>query len=149
MSNFINNRKAKFNYELGDQFEAGLELLGFEVKSIKNKRGSLEGAYIVIRGREAFLIGSEIPPYQAQNTPESYDPKRNRRLLLTKKEILKLGEIEKQKKLTLVPLSLYNKGRNIKLSFAIGSGKRKTDKRQVIREREDEREISRTLKKLR
>lgn len=149
MPNFINNKKAKFNYELGDQFEAGIELFGFEVKAIKNKRGSLDGSYIVIRGNEAFLIGAEFPPYQVKNTPEDYDSRRMRRLLLSKKEIKKLGEIERQKKLTLVPLSLYNKGRNIKLSFAIGSGKRKTDKRQVIKEREDEREIHRTLKKMR
>jgi len=149
MTNFIDNRKARFDYELGDTFEAGIELLGFEVKSIKAGRGSFDGSYIIIRGKEVFLIGANIPPYQAGNTPENYDPARNRRLLLNKKEILKLTEVEKNKGLTLVPISLYNKGRLLKVSFSIGRGKRKTDKRQSIKKREDNREMERTLKKLR
>jgi SsrA-binding protein len=149
MTNFIQNRKARFHYELGESFEAGIELFGFEVKSIKSGRGNFDGAYVIIRGKEAFLIGASIPAYQASNTPESYDPERNRRLLLSKKEVLKLQEIEKNKGLTLVPVSLYNKGRLLKVSFAIGHGKRKTDKRQSIRKREDDREMERTLKKLR
>ena len=149
MTTFIDNRKARFHYELGESFEAGIELLGFEVKSIKAGRGNFDGAYVVVRGKEVYLIGCSIPPYQAANTEDGYDPARNRRLLLTKKEILKLQEIDKNKGLTLVPVSLYNKGRLLKVSFAIGRGKRQTDKRQSIKKREDDREMERTLKKLR
>ena len=149
MATFIENRKARFHYELGETLEAGIELLGFEVKSIKAGRGNFDGAYIVVRGKEVYLIGASIPPYQASNTPEDYDPARNRRLLLTKKEILRLQEIDKNKGLTLVPISLYNKGRLLKVSFSIARGKRQTDKRQSIKKREDNREMERTLKKLR
>lgn len=149
MTTFVNNNKARFHYELGDTFEAGIELLGFEVKAIKAGRGNFDGAYVVVRGKEVYLIGASIPPYQASNTPETYDPARNRRLLLTKKEILQLQEIDKNKGLTLVPISLYNKGRLLKVSFAVGRGKKKADKRQSIKKREDNREMERTLKKLR
>ncbi len=149
MTTFINNKKAGFNYELGDTYEAGIELLGFEVKSIKAGRGNFDGAYVVVRGKEVYLIGASIPPYQASNTPDGYDSERPRRLLLTKKEILKLTEIDKNKGLTLVPISLYNKSSLLKVSFAIGRGKKKGDKRESIKKREDDREMERTLKKLR
>ena len=149
MSNLVDNKKAFFNYEVKDKYEAGIELLGFEVKSLKDKRGNLSGAYVVIRGNEAFLIGLDIPPYQANNTPDSYDQRHPRRLLLTKKELRKLTELDNQKGLTLIPISLYNKGRNIKLEFAVAVGKKARDKRQTIKERESDREIHRTLKKMR
>jgi SsrA-binding protein len=142
----IQNKKAGFNYEVQDKYEAGIELLGFEVKSINNKLGKLDGAYISIRGGEAFLIGSEIPPFQPKNTPDDYDPARVRKLLLTKKELLKLTDLEKQKRLTLIPISLYNKGRKIKLEFAVAVGKNKSDKRNTLQKRESDREIERTLK---
>lgn len=146
MSALIDNRKASFNYELKDKYEAGVELIGHEVKALKSGRGNLTGSYVAIRGGEAFLIGLEIPEYQAGNTPDKYDPKRVRRLLLSKKELLKLTDIENQKGLTLIPISLYNKGRVIKLEFAVGVGKKKHDKRQSIKERESNRDIERTLK---
>jgi SsrA-binding protein len=142
----IQNKKATFNYEVQDKYEAGIELLGFEVKSIQNKLGKLDGSYISIRGGEAFLIGSEIPAYQPPNTPTDYEPSRVRKLLLTKKELLKLADLEKQNNLTLVPISLYNKGRKIKLEFAVARGKKKSDKRSTIQKREADREIERTLK---
>jgi SsrA-binding protein len=149
MANLIENRKAKWNYDLMDQFEAGIELLGIEVKSIKNKRGSILGSYVAIRGKEAFLIGAEIPLYQPNNSPIDYDPKRTRKLLLTKKEIQKLVEYDNEKGLTLIPISMYNKGRNIKLSFTVGRGKKSRDKRETIKRREADREMNRSLKKLR
>lgn len=149
MSNLIENRKAGFNYEIGDKYEAGIELVGHEVKAIKAGCGNMVGSFIVIRGDEAFLAGMEIPPFQAKNTPENYDPRRLRRLLLAKREITRLQTKEQKERLTLIPLSLYNKGSLIKVSFAVARGKQKTDKRQTIRRREDEREMSRTLKKLR
>ena len=124
-----------------------MELLGFEVKSIRQKLGSLDGAYIIVRGGEAYLINAHIPPYQPANTPESYDSHRNRRLLLTKKEITELSTAEGTKGLTIVPISVYNKGRKLKLSLGIGRGKKKTDKRESIKKRDTERELGRSLKR--
>jgi SsrA-binding protein len=121
-------------------------LLGFEVKSLKKGQGSLEGSHITVRGAEVFVINMNIPPYQPANTPGDYEPTRNRRLLLTKKEIDRLGKEESQKGLTIVPLSVYNKGRKLKLEIAIVRGKKKFDKRETIKKRDTEREIRRTLK---
>jgi SsrA-binding protein len=142
----IQNKKAHFNYEILEKIEAGIELLGFEVKSLKKGQGSLEGAHITIRGNEAFVIGMQIPPYQPANTPKDYEPTQNRRLLLTKKEITSLAGAEGQKGLTIVPISVYNKGRKLKLEIAIVRGKKKFDKRETIKKRDTEREIRRTLK---
>jgi len=139
----IQNRKAHFNYEILEKFEAGIELLGFEVKSLKNSQGSLEGAHITIRGNEAFVIGMQIPPYQPANTPKDYDQTRNRKLLLTGKEIEKISKFEEQKGLTIVPISVYNKGSKVKIEIAVGRGKKKFDKRETIKKRDTEREISR------
>lgn len=145
-STLVKNQKALFNYEILDKFNAGIELLGFEVKSIRAGRGNLEGSYIVIRGGEAFLIGFDLPPYQQKNTPTDYDSKRNRRLLLNKKELKMLANSESEKGLTIAPIALYNSGRNIKLELAIAKGKKKFDKRQTIQDRESSREIHRELK---
>lgn len=146
MAKLISNKKAYFNYEILETLEAGIELFGFEVKAIKSGKASLEGSHVTIRGGEAFLIGADISPYQPANTPESYDSRRNRKLLLTKKEIDKLGAQEKQKGLTVVPLSVYNKGRKLKVEIAVVRGKKKFDKRETIKKRDTEREIGRTLK---
>ena len=136
----ITNKKAHFNYEITDTYSAGLELFGFEVKSLRKSQGSLEGAYATIRGDEAFLIGMFVPPFQKKNTPEDYDPRRNRRLLLTKKQIGELSSIEKTKGLTIVPLSVYNKGRVLKIDLGVGKGKKKYDKRETIKKQDTERE---------
>jgi len=146
MKTLVKNQKVFFNYEITDKYNAGVELLGFEVKSIKDGKGNMEGSYIIIRGGEAFLIGLDIPPFQQNNTPEGYDPKRNRRLLLNKKELVILAEIEKEKGLTLVPISLYNNGRRIKLELGVAKGKKKFDKRQTIKKRESDKEMNRALK---
>ena len=135
------NKKATFNYEILEKFEGGLELLGIEVKSIKAKRAHLEGSYVIIRGGELFLSGATIDPYQVNNTPDTYDPLRPRRILVTKKELQRLIKSETQKGLTLVPISLYNKGNKIKLEFALVRGKKKSDKRQTIKERDDKRDM--------
>ena len=142
----IENKKARFNYEIGETYEAGIKLFGYEVKSLRKGLGSLDGAYAVVRGGETFLIGAEIPPFQAKNAPANYDPRRNRKLLLTKKEIRALSQEENKKGLTIVPISVYNKGRKIKVTLGIGKGKKKFDKRQSIKKREADREIRRTLK---
>lgn len=142
----VKNQKVLFNYEILDKFNAGIELFGFEVKSIRAGHGNLEGAYIVVRGGEAFLIGFDLPPYQQKNTPVDYDSKRNRRLLLNKKELKMLANSESEKGLTIAPIALYNGGRNIKLELGIAKGKKKFDKRQTIQDRESSREIHRELK---
>lgn len=142
----IGNKKARFDYEILETFEAGMELFGFEVKSLRNKQGSLLGAHATVRGGEAFLIGATIPPYQTGNTPESYDPTRNRRLLLTKKELTRLAGLEAQKGLTIVPLSVYNRGQKLKLEIAVARGKKKHDKRETMKRRDTERDIRRLLK---
>lgn len=142
MPTLIDNRKAHFNYEILEKFEAGIELLGFEVKSIKKGQGSLDGAYVIVRGGEAFVVNFFVPPYQENNTPKDYEPRRNRRLILGKKEIVRLADVEGEG-LTIVPISIYNKGPLVKVSVAIVKGKRKYDKRESIKKRETERTVRR------
>ena len=139
----IYNKKVGMDYEILETFEAGLELLGLEVKSIRAKQGSLLGAHVTIRGGEAYLIASNIPAYQEKNTPADYEPKRNRRLLLAKTEIQKLASLEAKKGLTIVPISMYNKNRKIKVEIAIVKGKKAHDKRQDIKKRDTDRELRR------
>lgn len=147
MADLVYNKKAKFNYEIKKSFEAGLELFGLEVKSIKAKKGSLDGAHVTVRGGEAFLIGATVEPYQVKNTPEDYDPRRNRRLLLNKKELAELEKAEDTKGLTIAPISLYNKGKVIKVHIAIAKGKKQFDKRETIKKREAERDLGRMFKR--
>lgn len=142
----VENRKARFNYELREKLEAGIELLGFEVKALRQKQGSLDGAYVIVRGGEAFLVNAFIPPYQPKNTPKDYDPRRNRKLLLTKKELAELASAESKKGLTIVPISVYAKGRKLKVEIAVARGKKKYDKRETIKRRDMEREIRREMK---
>ena len=144
--NLAEHKKARLNYEILEEYEAGLELLGLEVKSLRAKHGRLEGAHIVVRGGEAFVVGMSIPPYQVTNTPADYVPERTRRLLLTKKELTTLLEYEGQKGLTIVPLSVYNKGSKLKLKIGIARGRKKYDKREVLKERDTKRDMDRTLK---
>ncbi len=146
MASYAENRKARFNYEILEKYEAGIELLGVEVKSVRGGRMSLEGAFVLPRGGEAYLVNSNIPPFQPKNAPKDYDPMRNRKLLLTKKEILELGGSEKNKSLTIVPLSVYNKNRKIKVEIALVKGKKTRDKRASIQKRETDREIRREFR---
>jgi len=142
----IENKKVGLDYTILEEIEAGLELLGFEVKSLRAGRGSLKGAHVVARGGEAYLVGATIPAWQIANAPKAYDPERSRRLLLSQKEIAHVASAEGEKGLTIVPLKVYNKGRRLKLSIAIARGKKKEDKRHTIRKREEDRRIERTLK---
>ena len=146
MATYIDNRKAHFNYSVEETFEAGIELTGLEVKSVKKGQGSITSAFCVVRGGEAYIINMHIPPYQPHNTDPGYDPDRTRRLLLSKKEIKKLADKDSIKGLTFIPLSLYSKGRYIKVSIAIARGKKVFDKRESIKKRDIDREIRRTLK---
>lgn len=142
----VQRKKAHLEFEYIERYEAGMELYGFEVKSLRAKRGSLEGAYVVVRGGEVYMLNAYIPPYQQANTPEWYDPTRTRRLLLHKKEIGELAGYDRQKGLTIVPISVYSKGDTIKVEIAAARGKRKPDKRATIREREEKRRTEKIMK---
>jgi len=139
------NRRARFEYEILETYEAGIVLTGQEVKSVKAGRANLTGSYVITKPNGAFLLNAKIPPYQPKNAPPDYKPDRTRQLLLNNKELDYLfGKIKEG--LTIVPLSIYNKGRRIKLSIGLARHKKKQDKRETIKKREFEREKRRTLK---
>jgi SsrA-binding protein len=146
MKTLAENKKAFFDYELLDKYEAGIVLRGFEVKSIRAGHVSLKGAYVTIKDNEVYLINALVSPYQQANTPENYDTQRTRKLLLNKSEIKSLIGKSKVKGLTLVALRLYTKKNKIKLEFAIGKGRQKIDKRETIKKRETDREIRRQFR---
>lgn len=146
MKVFAENKKAYFNYAILEKFEAGIVLIGQEVKAIKSGRINLAGSYVVPKDEEFFLIGANVPPYQPKNAPPNYDPERSRKLLLRKAEIKHLIGKSQQRSLTLIPLSVYTKNGEIKIEFGLAQGKKKFDKRETIKKRETEREIERTLK---
>lgn len=143
----VENKKVRLDYTILEELEAGIELHGFEVKSLRAGRGSLKGARVIARGGEAYLVGASIPAWQITNAPKSYDAERPRRLLLNEKEIARIASAEGEKGLTIVPISVYNRRRILKLAIAIARGKKKEDKRHTIRAREEKRRIERTLKK--
>ena len=143
---FALNKRATFDYQILETFEAGLALKGHEVKSIKNGHISLQGSYVVLKNNETFLINATVSPYQPKNTPKDYNPTRTRKLLLHQKEIKYLIGKSRERGLTLVPIKVYDKKGKIKLGFGIGQGKRKLDKRELIKKREVEKEIERKLK---
>lgn len=140
------NKRAKYDYNILETFEAGLVLKGYEVKSIKTGHISLKGAYVIIKDDEAHLINAHVSPCQPKNIPEDYDPNRSRKLLLHKEEIKSLIGKSKERGLTLVPIKVYAKKSKIKLEFGIGRGKKKIDKRELIKKREVKREIEKKLK---
>ncbi|MFA5997956.1 MAG: SsrA-binding protein SmpB [Candidatus Paceibacterota bacterium] len=142
----VEYKKAFLKYAPLESFSAGLELFGTEVKALRSKLGSLDGARVVIRGGEAFIIGMTIPPYQVANTPKGYDPERARRLLLAKKEIALLAAAESKKGLTIIPLEVYNNKRFIKARIAIVRGKGKADRREDLKKRDALREAARAIK---
>ncbi len=130
------NRRARFDYQILETYEAGIELKGFEVKAVKTGRINLAGSFAAVKDNQLWLINADIPPYQPANTPADYDPKRSRRLLLKKSEIKELiGKIQRAG-LTLLPLRVYNKNRLIKIELGLGRGRKKQDKRAAIKQRE-------------
>ena len=137
------NKRAYFDYEILETYEAGIELKGFEVKSIKTGRINLAGSHVIIRNNQAWLLNADIPPYQPKNTPDDYDSKRTRRLLLKKSEIKNLIGRTSEKGLTLVPLRVYTKHQKVKVEIGLGKSRKKADKRELIKKREVEREIKR------
>ncbi|MFZ2167481.1 MAG: SsrA-binding protein SmpB [Minisyncoccia bacterium] len=142
----VEYKKAFLRFAPVETFSAGVELLGTEVKSLRSKLGSLDGARVVVRGGEAFIVGMTIPPYQAANTLKTYDPERPRRLLLTKKELGTLLTEEAKKGLTIIPLEVYSTGRLVKARIAIVRGKGKSDRREDLKKRDAARETGRVLK---
>jgi len=140
------NKKAYFNYEVLEKFEAGISLFGQEVKSLKIYGVNLAANYVILKDGEVLWVGANIASYQPGNTPASYNPERSRKLLLKKSEIKYLIGKSNQKGLTFIPLRIYTKNGKIKLEFAIVKGKKQFDKRELIKKREAEREIRRALK---
>jgi SsrA-binding protein len=140
------NKRAKFDYSIVEEIEAGIELAGFEVKAVRAKRAQLLGSFIHERGGEIFLVNAQIPALQPKNTPEEYDERRSRRLLLRRREIDSLAQKLKAERLTAIPLELYTKGRLIKVKLGLARSKKQHDKRETIKRRESDREIGRQMR---
>ncbi len=147
------NKRAHYDYQILETFEAGLVLTGAEAKSAKTGQMGLKSAYATLKFNaqtkrpELFLLNAHIPPYQKANTTKDYDPERSRKLLLRRKEIQSLIGKLKQKGLTLLALKAYTKRGKIKLELGLGKGKRKIDKREIIKQRDLSREIKQAMKR--
>ncbi len=140
----VTNRSAKYNYEILETFEAGIDLLGPEVKSVREGQVSLGEAFIHIRDGQAFLVNAHIHPYQ--DSAEKLAPSRSRKLLLHKKELTSLASKTQTMGLTLVPLKLYNKGNLFKLEIGLAKGKKKWDKREALKKKTMNREVEIALR---
>jgi SsrA-binding protein len=141
------NRQARHLYEILEVYEAGVELVGTEVKSIRAGRVNLRDGYALIRNGQAWLINAHISPYERSAEYFNHEPRRTRKLLLHRKEITKLiGQVE-QKGLTLVPLKMYFKGSWVKITLGLGKGKKLHDKREDIKRRDDQRQMARAMKR--
>jgi SsrA-binding protein len=148
MAILLSYKRGLRNYTVIDTWEAGISLLGIEVKSLRGGRGSLEGSFISITGGELWLRKSFIPPYQEKNTPKSYNPNRDRKLLLRKQDIAKISAKVSRSGFTLVPLHIHTRDSNhtIGVSLALVRHANKHDKRQKIKARDTERELQREIK---
>jgi SsrA-binding protein len=146
MPNLATNKKARFDYEILEKFEAGIILAGNEVKSVRTGLARLNGTFVTFHGNEAFLTNSHIPQFAKAMPDPGYNPEKSRKLLLKSKEINYLRGKTQERGLTVVPLSLYTKGRRIKLEIALVRGKKEFDKRETIKKRDSEREMRRMIK---
>ena len=142
------NKRAFHEYHVLDKFEAGMELTGTEVKSLRDRGATLKDSYIIFKAGEAFLFGAHISPYSHGNR-ENHDPERTRRLLLHRREIEKLEAQVVEKGLTIVPLRLYFKGGRVKAEIAVVRGKKLYDKRETEKKREADREAAVAMKRAR
>lgn len=142
--NLVVNKTVHHNYEILEQFEAGMKLLGSEVKSLRQKNGSLREAYVKVKEGRLVLTNAYVPPFQ--NHADLYDPYRERLLLLHKKEVMKIRHLLKQGGVTIVPVRIYATKRFIKIEIAIARGKKKHDKRNELKKRAITRDIERELK---
>lgn len=139
------NRKASFDYEILEKYEAGLVLLGHEVKALRSGQASLKGSFISFKKKsgknEAYLVNCQISPYKKAGTLTDYNPRRERKILLKKKEIDRLFGKSQTEGLTLIPLRIYTRHSFLKLEFALAKGKKKYDKRESIKNRDVDRRL--------
>jgi len=141
----IENKKAFFDYDILDRFEAGIVLTGPEAKSLRSGHGKLEGSFVRLIGSEAYLVNAQIYPYTfARN--EGYDPKRTRKLLLHRRELLSITTKMQTGKLTMIPLSWYTTGHRVKLEVGIARGKKQYQKREKLRREDLKRELERDFR---
>lgn len=141
----ITNKRAFYDFEVLERFEAGINLTGAEVKALREGHADLTGAFVKIIGNEAYLLNSKVFPYEYAR-PENYDPKRTRKLLLHKKELISLKSKTEGSNLTIVPISWYTSSRLIKLEVALGKSKKTFDKKQAIKKKDLDREQEELLK---
>ncbi len=146
MKPLTENRRARFDYEVLEKYEAGIELLGQEVKSIKSGHFNLTGSHCLIKNGEAWLLGADIPPYQPKNASPEYDSTRTRRLLLHQTEIKNLTGRLQEKGLSLIPFQAYLKKNLIKLELSLARSRKKQDKREYLKKRESKKEIRKEIK---
>lgn len=138
----IINKKAPFEFEIREKFEAGINLLGAEVKAVKLGHADLTGSHVRIMGSEAYLINAQVFPYKYAR-PESYDERRTRKLLLHKQQIISLKSKLDGQNLTLIPIAMYTKGTLIKLELALGKGKKQFEKKEAKKKKDIQRELER------
>lgn len=141
----VSNRRATFDYAIQETFEAGIVLQGTEIKSLRDNGGSLQDSYVRVLQSELWLIGASIAPYRFGNI-YNHEEKRDRKLLMHKREIEKLKIASQEKGLTIIPMAIYLKNGRAKVRIAIAKGKKSYDKREAIKKKEDKREIDRMLK---
>lgn len=146
MTILAKNKQAYFDYDIQDELEAGIVLTGQEVKSVKKGDVSLKGAHVTIHGNEAYLVNAHISPYKYAGNLEGYDPSRSRKLLLKQSQISGIIGKSKEQGMAIVPLEFKQVRGLVKVRIGIGRGKKKYDKRAVIKKREDERKISRAIR---
>ena len=146
-SDLVSNRKAFHNYEILETFEGGLSLLGTEVKSLRNNGGNLQDAYLIVSDNNVILKNASIAPYRFGNV-HNHEEKREREVLLHKREILKLKTLTQEKGLTLIPIALYLKKGFVKVKIGVARGKKAYDKRAALKEREHKRAMDRAMKNL-
>jgi SsrA-binding protein len=142
----VSNRKATFNYEILETMEAGIALQGTEIKSLRNNGGTLQDAFVKVTGGEPWLVGCHIAPYTFGNI-HNHDERRERKLLLHKREIEELEVAVSRKGLAVIPLALYLKNGRVKVRIAIAKGKKAHDKRQAVQERDQKKQMNQMLKK--
>lgn len=141
----VENRKARFDYEVIEDFEAGIVLSGAEVKSVRGGGTTMTGARVGIEGFDAFVIGMNIPRYK-NDSAEEYVSDKRRKLLLHKKEMTEIRSKMRSAGLTIVPISLYNKGSLVKVKIALVRGKKKFEKRELLKKRESQLGLARRIK---
>ena len=140
------NRRARFNYEILDTFEAGMVLTGSEIKSVRDRHMTISEGYVQVKDGEAWLHNAHIAPYPAAGPFGQHEPTRPRKLLLKKKEIAHIEREQSKARLTVVPLRVYIKGRVAKMLIGLGRGKRQFDQRETIKRRDAEREMGRAMR---